>query len=361
MNSTVTPREAREALLASIARRDPLIVLTGEPRSGKTTLCRSVIETDGTAAAWVAGRAALTFHEILQQAAADLQAGANPPATAEDLALAASEQDLIALIARAVDTNPRRSAAIVVDDAHVLRRFVIGKMQTLVDLSTAERGLTVVLAGQPELERTIDRPDCLDLRQHINTRLRLRSSSEPHVSARKDIIPAWTRAAMRPARLIAAVAGLALAVGIGWAAHAIARRLPSLRAPIAATSSSGPRTAVPAEQQSQPRKQPAAAPPAAPPVASAPPAAPVSAAPPPADAGMPSTPEMDAKLERLHQTMEREAIDMAGRGDANALVNLRARTEAAYAQIGARRPDFLAALLGELDGYLKQAREARRP
>jgi hypothetical protein len=59
--------------------------------------------------------------------------------------------------------------------------------------------------------------------------------------------------------------------------------------------------------------------------------------------------------------MEREAMDLAGRGDVNGLMALRAKTEAAYEQIGVRRPDFLAALLGELDSYLNQARTVRKP
>jgi hypothetical protein len=371
MSATVTSLEARETLAAAVARRDRVIVLTGEPRSGTAVLCRAALEAGGVTASWIEGNATLTFHEILQQFAVELQSGASPPQTADDLALAVSEQELIAFISRAIDTNPRRAAAIVVDNAETLSRFVIGKLQTLADLSSSGRSVTLLLVGQPALDHTIDKPEFAALRQHLTTRLRLRGASEAEGSASKAIAPASTRAALRPARVAAVVGALALIAGIGWAARAIARRPASVRAPIAASAPAAAPPA-PAPTRPQPREQPPPAP-AAPPAASAPPVAstaPVPSAPPAAvpvnpsaraDAGVPSTPEMDARLEQLHQSMEREAIDLASRGDVNALVSLRAKTEAAYANIGARRPDFLAALLGELDTYTTQARAVRRP
>jgi hypothetical protein len=356
VDSTVTTPQAREALLASIARHDRFVVLTGETRSGKTTLCRSVIATGGIAASWIDARAPLTFHEILQQVAADVQAGANPPATADDLALAASEQELIALIERGVDTNARHAAVIVVDEAHVLNRLVIGKMQALVELGSSERGVTVLLSGHPPLEQTLDTPECQALKPLISTRLRLRSPSDSErPAAKKDTVPVSARSRLRPGRALVLVAGVALVVGIGWLGRAVAPRPARVRAPIPASAPAAP------PSQSQPPEAPAA--PTVPPVAaarasSAPAATP---APPTPDARAASTLEMDAKLEQLHHTMEREAIELARRGDVTALLNLRARTEAAYAQIGAHRPDFLAALLGELDGYISQARGVRRP
>jgi chloramphenicol 3-O-phosphotransferase len=340
VGSTVTAAQAREALVASIARHDPLIVLTGAPRSGKTTLCRSVIATGGIAASWIDASAPLTFHEILQRAAADLQAGANSPATADDLVLATTEQELIALIERAVATNSRRSAVVVVDDAHLLNRLVVGKMELLAALSSSERTVTVLLAGQPPLERTIEKPGNQALSQRATTRLRIGPVSEPAGAAPHATAAAPAVALVKLSRVVPLVGGLALIAGIVWLTRTIAQRPAPVRPPIAALPAQPPPPA-----PVQPRAQPEPPPPQR--------QEPVGRAASPA--------EMDAALERLHQTMEGEAIDLARRGDVNGLVSLRGRTEAAYATIGARRPDFLAALLGELDGYLNQARTAPKP
>jgi chloramphenicol 3-O-phosphotransferase len=369
VDSTVTASQSRDALLAAIARHDRLIVLTGDARSGKTSLCRSVVADAGVTASWVDARAGLTFHEILQQVAADLQTGARPPATADDLALAAGEHELIALIEHAIDTNSQRSAIVAVDDAHVLSRFVIGKTQTLVNLASSGRGLTVLLAGGPALELAIEKPENHDLKRAITTRLRLRPVVEPEKPSSKPAPPPAARIRVRPRHAVVAVGGLALLVGAAWIAWAIGNRPTPARVPMAVppTEAPPPPTPQPASQPaSQPEPQPAPPVAAEAPPANLPPTAPLAAAPAEQPAAepftpVPSTPEQEARLERLHQTMEREAMDLAGRGDVNGLMALRAKTEAAYEQIGVRRPDFLAALIGELDSYLNQARTVRKP
>jgi type II secretory pathway predicted ATPase ExeA len=168
---------AFDELLAGIRRREGLIVLTGEIGTGKTTLCRSVIQQldRRTFAAFVADPF-VSREDLLKGllvdfgviSISDLTRGRFNGASRSDLSYPLYEflDSLVPLQAFAV---------LVIDEAQNLSLPLLEEIRILSELERREKLLQVVLVGQPELRSSLRLPEMRQVDQRVSVRCELTS------------------------------------------------------------------------------------------------------------------------------------------------------------------------------------------
>jgi general secretion pathway protein A len=166
---------AFDELLAGIRRREGLIVLTGEIGTGKTTLCRSVLQQldRRTFAAFVADPFA-SREDLLKTllvdfgviSIGDLTRGRFNGASRSDLSYPLYEflDSLVPLQAFAV---------VVIDEAQNLSLPLLEEIRILSELERREKLLQVVLVGQPELRSSLRLPQMRQVDQRVSVRCEL--------------------------------------------------------------------------------------------------------------------------------------------------------------------------------------------
>jgi len=170
-----THTAAFDALLSGIRRREGLIVLTGEIGTGKTTLCRSVLERLDlrTFSAFVADpfvsredllKALLVDFGVISRS--DLTQGRYSGASRSDLSYPLYEflDSLVAVQAFAV---------VVIDEAQNLSPALLEEIRILSELEQREKLLQVVLVGQPELRASLRLPQMRQVEQRVWIRCEL--------------------------------------------------------------------------------------------------------------------------------------------------------------------------------------------
>jgi general secretion pathway protein A len=162
-------------LSTAIRRREGLVVLTGEIGTGKTTLCRAVLEglDRRTFTAFVADPF-LSREDLLKillvefgvVSLADLKAGHLQGASRQDLSYRLYDflNSLVPLQAVAV---------VVVDEAQNLSLPLLEEIRILADLEWQEKLIQVVLVGQPELRSRLKLPQLRQVEQRVSMRCEL--------------------------------------------------------------------------------------------------------------------------------------------------------------------------------------------
>jgi general secretion pathway protein A len=165
-------REALAGLVYAIVRRKGFVAVTGEAGTGKTTLLRKALQQipNNAALTSVLVNPTLTPAEFLELVL--LKAGAQNLPASKAARLVMLERILL-------DANDRRRIPIVVvDEAHKLDAAVFEEIRLLTNFETNEHKLLqIVVAGQPELDGVLNRPDLRQLKQRISVRLHLQSLS----------------------------------------------------------------------------------------------------------------------------------------------------------------------------------------
>ena len=166
---------AFDEILAGIHRREGLIVLTGEIGTGKTTLCRSVLQhlDRRTFAAFVADPF-VSREDLLKTllvdfgviSIGDLTRGRFNGASRSDLSYPLYEflDSLVPLQAFAV---------LVIDEAQNLSLPLLEEIRILSELECREKLLQVVLVGQPELRSSLRLPEMRQVDQRVSVRCEL--------------------------------------------------------------------------------------------------------------------------------------------------------------------------------------------
>jgi type II secretory pathway predicted ATPase ExeA len=137
-------------------------VLVGEVGTGKTTLCRALIDRLDPEKVTVAHiiHTNLDFYEFLQEVIEEL--GISSPGKQKWDLLKALNHYLI----EAYGQN--RKVVLIVDEAQNLKSSVLEGIRMLSNLETPrEKLIQIVFVGQPELLKHIQRPDMLQLKQRI--------------------------------------------------------------------------------------------------------------------------------------------------------------------------------------------------
>jgi len=166
---------AFDALLAGIRRREGLIVLTGEIGTGKTTLCRSVLQhlDRRTFSAFVPDPF-VSREDLLKTllvdfgviAISDLTHGRFNGASRSELSYPLYEflDSLVPLQAFAV---------LVIDETQNLSLPLLEEIRILSELERRDKLLQVVLVGQPELRSSLSLPQMRQVDQRISVRCEL--------------------------------------------------------------------------------------------------------------------------------------------------------------------------------------------
>jgi type II secretory pathway predicted ATPase ExeA len=166
-----------DELRAGIRRREGIIVLTGEPGTGKTTLCRSVIASldRKTFCAFVpdpfVSREDLLKMLLLEFGVVsvdDVKSGRLREATRPELSYPLYEflRSLVPLQAYAV---------MVIDEAQNLSSQLLEEVRILADLEGPEKLLQLVLVGQPELRDKLKAATMTQVDQRVSVRCSLQT------------------------------------------------------------------------------------------------------------------------------------------------------------------------------------------
>ena len=160
-------REALAHLLYGIEQGEGFIAITGEVGTGKTTLCRTLLDRiePGTEVAFIFNPQ-LSGLELLQSIAAEfgLETGDR------------TRRELTEALNRFLLTKKRegRRVLLIVDEAQVLEREALEQVRLLSNLETnTSKLIQIILIGQPELDTILEAPDLRQLRQRITVRWKL--------------------------------------------------------------------------------------------------------------------------------------------------------------------------------------------
>ena len=160
--------DALELLLVALREREGFIKITGEVGTGKTLLCRLLLnELEQDAFTAYIPNQHLTPATLDAAVAEELGVDVNACTNTHQI-LKALNQRLIALAMK------QRPVVLVIDEAQAMPEETIEALRLLTNLETESvRLLQVVLFGQPELDSLLKRDSLRQLRQRITFQYRL--------------------------------------------------------------------------------------------------------------------------------------------------------------------------------------------
>jgi len=167
-------REALAHLVYGLQAGGGFVLLTGEIGSGKTTICRCLLEQPPADAqiAYIFNPK-LSAVELLQSVCEEFR-----------IPLPAGEPTVKSLIAPLNALLLRSHAAgqhsvLIIDEAQNLSADVLEQLRLLTNLETSERKLLqIILIGQPELRSLLERPELEQLAQRVIARYHLEALDE---------------------------------------------------------------------------------------------------------------------------------------------------------------------------------------
>ncbi|MAL99601.1 ExeA family protein [Hydrocarboniclastica marina] len=171
-------REALELLTVGLAQGEGFLKISGEVGTGKTMLCRMLLNhLEGEAITAYLPNPQLSPRGLYQ-------------ALADELDIAGGHQGNTHLILRRITrsliqkTGQGQRVVLVIDEAQAMAPATLEALRLLTNLETESRKLLqVVLFGQPELDRVLDRDQLRQLKQRISFSCRLAALTRDSVDA----------------------------------------------------------------------------------------------------------------------------------------------------------------------------------
>ena len=170
-------REALAHLIYGVGDQGGFVVLTGEVGTGKTTICRCLLQQipDNADVAYIVNPAQ-SVNQLLQSIFNDLSITFEPGSSSKDLVDQLNEY-LLGAHARG------RNTIIIIDEAQNLSSEILEQLRLLTNLETNEKKLLqLVLLGQPELNELLSKPELRQLAQRVTARYHLSPLSRREVS-----------------------------------------------------------------------------------------------------------------------------------------------------------------------------------
>jgi general secretion pathway protein A len=162
-------REALAHLVYGLQAGGGFVLLTGEIGSGKTTICRSLLEQtpDNCQIAYIFNPK-LSGVELLQSICEEFRVAL--PAEPHTVKSLLGPLNTFLLQAHAAGRN----SVLIIDEAQNLSADVLEQLRLLTNLETSERKLLqIILIGQPELRKLLERPELEQLAQRVIARYHL--------------------------------------------------------------------------------------------------------------------------------------------------------------------------------------------
>jgi len=162
-------REALAHLLYGISSEGCIILLTGEVGTGKTTVCRCLIDQlpDTTDIALILNPK-LTITDLLKTICEELKI----PITTASPSVKTYIDQLNGYLLRSHSMG--RNTALIIDEAQNLDIEILEQLRLLTNLETnTNKLLQIVLIGQPELRQLLTDPRLSQINQRITTRYHL--------------------------------------------------------------------------------------------------------------------------------------------------------------------------------------------
>jgi len=172
-------QEALAHLLYGVKGDGGFVLLTGEVGTGKTTVCRCLLEQipESCDVAYIFNPR-LTVEELLSTICVEF--GIAYPAGTTSIKVFVDCINAYLLDAHAKG----RHTVLIIDEAQNLSANVLEQMRLLTNLETNQRKLLqIILLGQPELATILERPEMRQLAQRIVARYHLGPLTRPEVAA----------------------------------------------------------------------------------------------------------------------------------------------------------------------------------
>src|SRR5947209_4336492 len=178
--------DAFDLLQYAIRRREGFVVVTGDIGTGKTTLCRALLEEiDRTTFTALVLNPFLSEEDLLKRILQDFGIVSRDNIKAGGLA-GVTKQDLIeTLYDFLLGLIPlKASAVLIIDEAQNLPLSVLEQIRILSNLETdKEKLLQIVLVGQLDLGTLLRSPELRQLDQRVSIRYELKPLDEESVAA----------------------------------------------------------------------------------------------------------------------------------------------------------------------------------
>jgi len=172
-------REALAHLLYGISSDGGFVLLTGEVGTGKTTICRCLLEQlpEDCDVAFIFNPK-LTVLELLSTICDEFKIAYPPQTQSIKVFVDLINQYLLDAHAQ------KRKALLIIDEAQNLHSDVLEQIRLLTNLETHQRKLLqVILLGQPELRHKLAQPELRQLAQRVIARYHLGPLNDGEVSA----------------------------------------------------------------------------------------------------------------------------------------------------------------------------------
>lgn len=172
-------REAMAHLLFGLQGEGGIVLLTGEVGTGKTTICRSLLEQlpENIDVAFILNPR-MSVDELLQTMCEEFHIKFPKRRTGIKVLVDA-------LNAKLLDSHAQgRRAILIVDEAQNLDSSILEQLRLLTNLETSSRKLLqIFLIGQPELNNTLSQPEMRQVSQRVVARYHLTRLSPLEVYA----------------------------------------------------------------------------------------------------------------------------------------------------------------------------------
>ncbi len=172
-------QEALAHLLYGVNGGGGFVLLTGEVGTGKTTVCRCLLEQvpESCDVAYIFNPK-LTVAELLSTICLEFGIAYPPGNTSNKVYVDCINAYLLEANARG------RCTVLIIDEAQNLSADVLEEMRLLTNLETNRRKLLqIILLGQPELAAMLERPELRQLAQRVVARYHLGPLTRPEVAA----------------------------------------------------------------------------------------------------------------------------------------------------------------------------------